>query len=97
VNDLHKAYLGITPSLARAEGSMEVLANHNENVAASSVQRLNIINQFIHPPERTLCKQSTLRIQVERNDGPKESQEDSRQHQFAPGACDEVWQRCDSI
>lgn len=30
---------------------------------------------------------------VERNDGPKESEEDSRQHQLAPGACDEVWQR----
>lgn len=41
-----------------------------------------------------LVKLSTVKEPVERNDGPKESQEDSRQHQLAPGAGDEVWQRC---
>lgn len=30
---------------------------------------------------------------VKRQDGTKESKENSRQHQLAPGACDEVWQR----
>jgi hypothetical protein len=30
---------------------------------------------------------------VERNDGPEEGEENHRQHQLAPGACDEVWQR----
>lgn len=35
--------------------------------------------------------------QVERQDGPKESKEDSWQHQLASCACYEVWQRWDNL
>lgn len=40
-------------------------------------------------PERTNL--SYYRTSVKRQDGTKESKENSRQHQLAPGARDEVW------
>jgi hypothetical protein len=47
--------------------------------------------EHFNSPERTFQSDLLPHRLVARNDGTKESEEDDRQHQLAPGACDEVW------